>query len=83
MAWLLIILTGILYFAKRHSVWGVLKSFLLKFGGTDNIGGAQSFTPGKKSGPNDVAHAPPEKMTEKRQNTDSNSADHPAPHNTD
>jgi len=51
-------------------------------GGTDNIGGARSFAPGKKLGPDDVAPAPPEKMAEKRQNGNSDSADHPAPRGT-
>jgi len=52
-------------------------------GGVDNIGGASSFTPGKKSGPADTSPAPPEKMAEKRQDRHANSAQHPAPHSTD
>ncbi|MDB5884546.1 MAG: hypothetical protein JWR74_717 [Polaromonas sp.] len=51
-------------------------------GGADNIGAAHSFTPGKKSGPDDVAPAPLEKMAEKRQDGNSDSADHPAPRDT-
>ena len=51
-------------------------------GGTDNIGGAHSFTPGKKSKSGDASPAPPEKMSEKRQDAESDSADHPAPHDT-
>jgi len=52
-------------------------------GGVDNIGGASSFTPGKKSGPADTSPAPAEKMAEKRQDHTANSAQHPAPHSTD
>ena len=52
-------------------------------GGVDNIGGAHSFTPGKKTDVNDAAPAPTEKMREKRQDSTSDSAQHPAPHSTD
>jgi len=51
-------------------------------GGVDNIGGAHSFTSGKASGPDNVAPAPPEKMAEKCQDANSDSADHPAPRDT-
>ena len=52
-------------------------------GGVDNIGAADSFTPGKKSGPDDASPGPVEKMTEKRQDSTSDSAQHPAPNSTD
>lgn len=52
-------------------------------GGVDNIGGAHAFTPGQPSAPDDVAPAPSEKMTEKRQDANSDSAQHPAPHSRD
>ena len=52
-------------------------------GGVDNIGAADSFTPGKTPQGNDAAPSPPEKMREKRQDGSSNRADHPAPHSTD
>ena len=51
--------------------------------GVDNIGGADSFTPGKKSDVSDTAPAPPEKMAEKRQDHNANRADHPAPLSSD
>ncbi|MDB5932320.1 MAG: hypothetical protein JWR60_4027 [Polaromonas sp.] len=52
-------------------------------GGVDNIGGADGFTPGKKSDVSDTAPAPAEKMAEKRQDHNANRADHPAPLSSD
>ncbi len=52
-------------------------------GGVDNIGGADSFTPGKKTGHDGSTPGPNEKMTEKRQDSTSDSAQNPAPHSTD
>ncbi|MDB5742626.1 MAG: hypothetical protein JWR68_941 [Polaromonas sp.] len=52
-------------------------------GGVDNLGGADSFTPGQPSKAGDTSPGPQEKMTEKRQDGSAASADHPAPHSTD
>lgn len=49
-------------------------------GGTDNVGAARSFTPGKKLKPGEASPGPVEKMTEKRQDADSDSAQNPGPH---
>ena len=51
-------------------------------GGADNVGAAHSFTPGKKTKPGDKSPAPQEKMSDKRQDADSDSAYHPGPHDT-
>ena len=49
-------------------------------GGTDNVGAAHSFTPGTKLKPGYASPGPEEKMTEKRQDADSDSAQNPGPH---
>lgn len=51
--------------------------------GVDNIGGADTFTPGKTPSASNPAPKPPEKMSEKRQDGISSRAQYPAPHNID
>ena len=46
-------------------------------GGVDNIGAADSFTPGKVSQPGHNSPAPPEKMREKRQDDSADTAGSP------
>ncbi|MDB5891863.1 MAG: hypothetical protein JWP47_2694 [Polaromonas sp.] len=49
-------------------------------GGTDNIGAADGFVPGKAKPAGTGTPAAAEKMSDKRQDGDAPQANHPAPH---